>query len=72
MCVAEAPPGEGWISTVIHLANVPLSAIVQPGMAIVHWANLARGRGEGGEILGLDMLAFGMGWDSMVPIYQIW
>ena len=30
-------------------------------------------RGWGGwGMLGLDMLAFGMGWDSMVPIYQIW
>ena len=45
MCVCSSPSWESWISTVIHLANVPLSARVQPGMAIVHWANPARGGG---------------------------
>ena len=50
----------------IHLANVPLSAIVQPGMAIVHWANPARG---GGTNVQTRHVSF---WDGASLSIGVW
>ena len=53
VCVCVSAPGEGWISTVIHLANVPTSLDPYSSARNSHRAlgkSNSEGRGEGTNV----------------------